>query len=373
MNRKVVAGVYIERDGVTVMCASHDDFLLPKINTDHVIPRMGPELRVEALDERKWHPKDSDSAIAAVQETVEDIVDAYPDIQSIAVAGFGTFVSLMRSNKEFYGKVHEKFGHDPFKGINLHNLVRERLLTSNASCSAKVSVHTDAHAYTLGEAINRSNEKNHLLVGILCTEGIGGGIVRGNSTFQSALHPEFGLITPRIHHGDDILKKAGAADDPYWAFSRSFGEVASTEAMRQRFAEDANVCYENVSNDDLLKLHERHWEFRSYYLAQLCFICTSLLAPHGIVVASDLDPNGTLLDEVVGHFDRIAETRELDGQPMLDYEQYRKNPRFVSGLSMYRHDKLKSRKPSIPITGALGACLLAARVSRGGHAKSNTT
>lgn len=365
MERRVVAGIYIERTSLTVVVASHQH-----LDIKHPI---GPGLSVEAFDKYEFQNKSQSAAEAALRDAAKDIASAFPKVYSIAVACFGPFVSLMRKSPS-YGKLHPNFGNEPLKGVNVHRLVREELIFSGLPKTIRVTAHTDANAFTVGEAIVGGNERNHVLVGVLATEGVGGGIVRGNSTYQSALHPELGLVMPRFDKDDWMKPTHGDR-----LFSRSIGELASNRAMRLRYAKEFGMIPKEVtgadlfsyadlvSNADLIRWRDtKPWGFRSYYLAQLCFLCAALLTPHQIVVASDLDPSGTLLDDIRINFRHLSNAREGDNQPLIDYKQFRDPPRFIRSISRYSDPKLRDNVPEIALTGAYGCCLLAARVSRGG-------
>jgi hypothetical protein len=353
MKERVVAGLYIERDGVTAVVAFH-----PHLD---ILPLIGPSLRVETLDYYPFTNKEKASAEEVLLEATRDIAAAFPEVYSVAVACFGPFVSLMRRSTD-YGLLHAEYGSDPFKGTNVYRLVRNELISSGLHTRIKVTTHTDANAFTLGEAVVRKNERNHILVGILATEGVGGGIVRGNSTYQSALHPELGLAMPRFDKDDPMKPPRGDR-----LFSRSIGELASNYAMRKRYASEFELAPKDVKNSDLEGWRDpKHWNFRSYYLAQLCFFCACFLTPHEIVIASDLDPKGTLVKDVRHFFNELKNARDIDGQPLLDYDEFRQTERFISPITPYSDPVMRDFEPDIGITGAYGACLLAARVSRGG-------
>lgn len=347
MQKSTVAGIYIERHRATMLGATYD----PK---DAFSP-VGPQLTFTAYDERKWSPKNRDQALSELRLLARDVADKMPEVRSIALAGFGPFVSLKRTDRGHFGRVHPLFGHEPFKDVRLYHLFAEELSEVGLSRLPLITVHTDANAFAIGEAMARDIPADHVMVSVLVTEGVGGGIVTGRSSFESALHPEMGLLHPR-YDKDDKLKPEKSSH----LFSHSIADLADNEALRKRcIHEYGHVDFPNISDPKM-------WEMRAYYISQVCFSCTAILAPHHIVVAADIDPHNRLVPDTRRFFGYFMDNREGRGAPLLDYAELDDTHSFISAPQRLPFAELDGLPTSLALTGAAGMCLAAARVRRGG-------
>ena len=71
------------------------------------------------------------------------------------------------------------------------------------------------------------------------------------------------------------------------------------------------------------------WRLQAYYLAQACTACTVILAPHKVIVATDIDPDGQLVERVkraVKYFRR--EQKKLS--PAFSYDELEERD-FIDG------------------------------------------
>lgn len=354
METRYVAGICLERDGATIVVASHAH--------QDIMGETDPPIEVHAHDYEPWSIGSYSQAEAAIRGLVENVAAAYPLVGSVGVACYGPFVSLTPTDPTDgdYGLVCPLFSDMPFSGWNLHNDIRNMFLSAGFPESIKVTVNTDAHAFTMGEAFAAKNDPNHILVGILVTEGVGAGIVLGRTSLKCALHPEVGLVMSRFDKDDSLKPPPGDR-----LFSRGVGELANNAAMRDRYAREYEMSKDEVDDTHLTSWRDHHnWEFRAYYLAQLCLSCTAIISPHRIVLATNLDPRGTLLDDTRRFFCKLLEARYDDKEPFIGYPKIDEVNGFITAVSKLPFDPESEEQSSIGLRGAVGVALDAARAKR---------
>lgn len=324
MSGDTVVGVYLERNGGAIMCADAID----ENNRRQITPTH--------FEEVAWDPDDIESAREGVEALARRAIEI-PGRNSIAVASYGPFLSVRRVaddkkyRSEEFGKIHPETAHLPLRGLDLRTIFPRH-----------VTIHTDAEACAIGEAMIRGLEDHETLAYLLVTEGIGLGVVQGQRPLRSALHSEMGMLHVRYHDKDPLTPLMGNL------YAMSLSEMAANEAMRTRLRQTESG---------------KAWDIRAYYLSQACLACAVILAPHKIVVSLDLESNendfisSKLVDK---HFRKFLKERYVNDQPVFDFDEldgpdYIDNPRSIPQIN---------EKPSFRVTGSLGMCYAAATAPR---------
>lgn len=336
-----VAGVFIERNGATLICAASDSSGVPYPNLSFLI-----------VHRIKWNSKNQEEVKRKLSDLCFHIADKCPPIQSLAISSPGPFVSLKRDDSE-YSMVHKKYGAKPFRGLNLCKFFTDELTKAKIIELPLISIMTDANAFSVGEAMARDLPPNEALYVILAIEDVGGGLVIGREVFNSALHGEIGLLHTRFINNDPLRPPEGSR-----LYSRSISELANNDSIRDRF-EDLYPDQEFGSVSD-----PTIWDFRAYYIAQACLAVTAIIPPHQIVLATNLDPLGTFVRSTRAEIQNFWNTRELDERPVQDYAELKNWDTYIDGISPQLSPRLILEPTSIALTGAAGLCLTAAEYWR---------
>lgn len=350
-----VAGIYVERTGarLLLMSAARQDV------------KDWWTLSYIAHEPVSWHPAKKSEAVAGMRYLLQ-IVRQHPSKpQALGVACNGPFVSLNPSTSKDYGRLHRKYSDPPLRGQSLSEIIRSELgdewglkgIEDAGGKSLKPFViHTDANACALGEAYNRNLikpdvHKNRTLAFVCCCEGIGLGITRGPSIIRSALHPEVGLMPPRIMVGDPLRPDKVDID-----FASSIAELANDKALidRLKAIEERDVNLGEVVNFT----DEDFWDVRAYYLSQVCLACNVIIPPNMIAIGARIDPLGDVGQRTRSFLRDFFKKREDDNQPLIEYQDAKKND-FVS--NSLPHPELPIEH-SLATTGALGMCYSAVSV-----------
>lgn len=343
----LVAGVYVERTGALALRAQ------ARTRKDGMI-----ELDYVDAEEMSWFSDDPHEATSKLKELCRLVGESSGDaLAGLALASYGPFVSLMRSDPEF-GKLDDTAPHPPLRDQNLAKLVRDGLARAGLEQSYALRIHTDADACALGEAQARDLPDDHLLCYLLVTEGVGLGIVRGRTLHSSALHPEIGILHVRFDRRDPL--KPSKTDGVY-LYGLSLAEGSSSRSIGERLALPESKWGELASQATTLK-EEMIEELRAYYLAQGCLACTVILAPHQIVLGADHDPSDRLLEKTANAFSKFLSRRVGDAQPLFRYKQLEKSG-FIAAPTPIAALAPLGGGPRV--TGAVGMCVAAARAERG--------
>ena len=281
-------------------------------------------------------------------------------LKSVAIASYGPFRSLRRTDKELFGQVHEKVSHFPLRGFNLSHMFFRGIKESGGNEDAFITVHTDAEACALGEAIARDLPDDHLLHFILVTEGVGLGVISGRSILKSALHSEIGLLHVRFDARDPLKPARGTR-----LYSKSLSELADNASLRRRAFHFSDG---KVTSDDELELFpdETLWNLRAYYLAQACLASTVTLPPHKIVLGADIDHMNSIGSRASRQFYAFLDERRIADQPAFEFtEMYHEGmpvENFISSMTSGSPIELARNFQSL---GAWGMCYAAATAHRG--------
>lgn len=353
MGERTVAGILIERRKAYLVIAE----------LEGTGKGSWPDISITASESYTLDRNDKAQTFKQLKNVVEDTAMFEPAV--VCVGAFGPFVSLKpekldetgplprRGTPKFekslanrYGRIDPDKGNEPLRGEPLFAHFREWLDDCGLG-KTRVYIDTDANACALGEAFLRDFEDGQLLVYLLVTEGVGAGLVNGRRIIQSALHPEIGLLPVRYHRDEPLMKPNEFAGD--------LGLLASTTSIAQRFGNPlktlADVESLAVSPD------RKIWSLQAYYLAQACIACTVILAPHKIVVATDADPDGRLVERIrhfAGHFRRLQQ----EFSPAFSYAELEERD-FIDSP---REIELGERAPEFGpfYTGAIGMAVKAA-------------
>lgn len=350
MTAKVVVGVYLERTGGAVMRAVAEQDKGQK----QIVPTH--------FEEVNWNPGSVTEARAGV-EAMANAVAQIEDCKSIAIASYGPFEAIRRVDsddkytKPKFGIIDSKVAHLPLRGFDLRRMFSSAILAADKDREFLITIHTDAEACAIGEGLARGIKEDKTLAYLLVTEGIGLGVVQGQQPLRSALHSEMGMLHVRRHSKDKIATKREI--DP-WAVSLS--EMASNEAMRSRFRTEYKLPPKMDVTNDIVKSDPKlkNWYMRAYYISQACFACSVILAPHKIIIGTDLDrdeefrvPDIATLTEL--HFRKFLNARMIDKQPVFTFEELDKRDYIERSVAI----PSIREKPSFRATGALGMCYAA--------------
>jgi fructokinase len=340
MNEDLVAGIFVERSGATLIVAK-------------ALPPQIPQPKIEPIVHERvsWGSSDQQDAIERLGVLVEALIELEPNVKHLALACYGPFLSLKPGNAN-YGTIHGS-AHEPFRRTNLLQIVSERLKKVMPGNIVNLSIHTDANACALGELIVQG-EPRQTLAFLAVTEGVGLGIVSDGRILRSALHPEIGLIPVRFDQNDPLRPRK-----PRVRFSKSLGTLANNKSLRDRY----EIAYldqlkgKTISNEMVLNApDEEFWNLRAYYLAQACLACFSMLAPHKIVIGADLDPENEVAELTRRHFKKFLRERSAELSPMLNFPELGDlNSYIVSSKNPYGDPAT-----DLGYTGSLGLCLAAA-------------
>jgi len=203
----------------------------------------------------------------------------------------------------------------------------------------------------------RNLPKDHILISIFVTEGVGAGIVTGRDILKSALHPEIGLLHVRFDSNDPLRPQKGAR-----IYERSISDMAGNNSLRTRFKKLFKL--ENVSDSNILEHTDSgFWRMRAYYVAQACLAATVILAPHNIVILGDFGRADTLVRDTRAHLEDYWYARKIENAPLLDYPELEKWDKYITGMSESPHPSLKDEPVTIALIGAAGMCLEAAQTT----------
>lgn len=351
----------------------------------------GPENGPKAIDptdfaQFDWSPTDQTKAQQHLDEMAEVAADMGAKdggtLGGISIASYGPFASLKRSNlKNEFGLIQ---GDSvlPLQGLNLRETFYRGIVKKNGYRGARLTVHTDAEACAIGEALVRGTGERHLLVYLLVTEGIGLGVVQGRRALSSALHSEMGMIhvtydpNDALHPKNDPKRAIGENGnrERSLAFERSLSEMASNGALRDRYARmHSDVEIEKIDNDTIRSdPDDTNWQMRAYYMAQACLACTVVLAPHSIVIGADVDVPRSAENKSIDHlvnddFRDLLKGRRERQQAVFSYEELNNN-NFITGPEPF--SVAGSAKP-FRVTGALGMCYAAGNSAYGARHPMN--
>lgn len=345
-----VAGIYVERAGARLILMS----------AERASSKEWWTLSYLAHEDVSWHPNDTKQAVEGLEYLLQ-IVKLHPlEPKGLGIASNGPFVSLKPSLSDDYGKLHPVYADLPLRGESLSAIIRRILgpdewgLRGNYENDKEhlkpYVIHTDANACALGEAYTRNLhtpdvDKTRTLAFLVSGQGIGLGITRGPGIVTSALHPEVGLMPPRILVGDTLRPEKADMD-----YALSIAELANDAALVRRLGK---IKRKKVSLLDVLEERdEGFWNFRAYYLAQACLACTVIVPPNMIAVGAIIDPLNDVGQRTRKYLREFFKKRKDDKQPLIDYEDARM-PEFVSNSERNPHLPLSH---SISTTGALGMC-----------------
>lgn len=347
MAEEVVVGVYLERSGGAVMRAV----------TGEADASGMKSVQPTNINMFEWDPNDVDGAVREVQRMAALAADMGRDnLRSVAIASYGPFLSLKRSNLDGkFGVIHPKASHLPLQGLNLRALFYNGLVQHRGKREAFITIHTDAEACAIGEAMARGLPERHVLAFILVTEGVGLGIVQGRRPLASALHSEIGMLHVRYDRNDPLKPKKDSN-----LYARSLSEMAENGALRRRYMLDNKV--DAVTDAELLAArNDAIWDLRAYYLAQACLACAVILAPHQIVLGADLDFDRSIAERTNRIFRSFLDARRVKDQPVFEFEELDRAG-YIS-----RSEPIPEIHPtaSFRVTGALGMCQAAANAGYG--------
>jgi len=378
-----VAGIYVERDNALL--------LLARVQQGS---SEGP--KYVAHKDVFWHPKKPEEARRGLRHLLEIVRSHKSQPSSLGIASYGPFNSLDPFTRK-YGCISKLHAHPPLNGLNIFNLVTSVLggqWGHNPEGASRLTIQTDAAACAVGEALARRPEdienvtkaihkrieresfpeafkrnaiakaierlEDRNLAFIICGKGIGLGLVRGTKIVSSALHPEVGLLPPRIMHNDP-LKPDGEAKpkdelEITTDYSSSVAELASDEAMASRYCKMHGLT-EVRMRDVQACTDQDFWDFRAHYLAQACLACTVVAPPHVIVLGSKIDPRDDLTQRTLHYLREFLRQRGKDKQPLIDYTDLRLKG-YISALTPHENFPLPT---NLATTGAIGMCHTAAR------------
>lgn len=339
---EVVVGIYLERHGGALMQAVASD-------TGAGQKQIAPTDFQEFTWDARWG-HDAEDGIKRMASAVAKIG---PKLKTIALASYGPFKSHRRttSAEKYTGRdfgIIASASHMPLRGFNLRALFQEGISRNGGNDKALITIHTDAEACAIGEAITQGISEDEVLAYFIVTEGIGLGVVQGRRPLSSALHSEVGMLHVRCQRKDPLRPPK-----EYGLYARSLSEMAANQSLRQRFAIKNNLG--EINDEDIGKDHDI-LDLRAYYLAQACFACAVILAPHKIVLGADLS-EANIAGMTEEHFFRLLNARYVDRQPVFEFDGLRKGDGYISSSQSI---SAISEKPLFRVTGALGMCYAAA-------------
>ena len=356
MPNEVIVGVYLERSGGSVMRA------IVTGEDGEISGRK--KLEATHYKDIDWDPSNVEEAHEGVRALAKIAASmGKHNLKSVAIAAPGPFLSLRRSNSDGrFGIIHPTVSHLPLRGFNLRQIFHEGISESGGNPNTFITVHTDAEACAIGEAVARNLPDKSTLAFLLVTEGIGLGIVRGRTPLSSALHSEIGVLSVRWDAADPL--KPERTDRHY---AKSLSEMADNSSLRARYglslaAADGSADVPKVTDADLLAAPNHPlWEFRAYYLAQACLACAVILAPHQIVLGADVDVERSIAERTNRQFRAFLTARRIEKQPVFEFDEI--------GATGYisRSEPIPSLPDTRPFraTGALGMCHAAASAGYG--------
>lgn len=346
---ETVFGVYLDRFGGAIMRAQVLDAAASRkeatLTATHCLPALWPDQREETV-----HRGIRDLAKIANDASGDGAI-------KLAISSPGPFLSLNHKDRaNDYGTVHPTVGNAPLRGFNLPNVFRKAFRDVGGNPERlRIEVHTDAQACAMGEAVSRDLGPDSTLAFILVTEGIGLGLVRGRSPFGSALHSEFGMMTVRWR-GDDQLKPD--SDQEKRRYSQSLSQLAENRALWKRIAFsralDHPLGTSLLTEGDLAAL-----DHRAYYLAQGCLACAVMIAPHKIILGTDLDYQDSISQMTIVHFRKFLAARQIDREPVFSFPEIGDDD-YISNSKVIPNTR---NIPPLHVTGALGLCHAAATMA----------
>jgi hypothetical protein len=300
-------------------------------------------------------------------------------ITAIAIASYGPFVRLGsfpptgEDKQEGYGRLHPR-SDPPFREADLPKIFREPFETANRKGKKweipYIVVQTDANVFALGEARQHGLKDRDVLVALLMTEGIGGGLVIGQRLHGQPqpgifghLHAEAGLIHVAPHRLDPLIKGR-----PGGQFANnSPGSLAAIPAMLERAR---RLGYESTAKlDDILENDdEALWPPAAYYISQLCLSCTVLLSPQRIVLGGIMLEREGFIEDIRECFKRLTRSRR-NSNYMLEYEYTKDISSFLCAPHqeplLYRFDGIQHPWPGLlsSLSGCIDLALMAKMIA----------
>lgn len=343
-----VIGIFLERSkGLLLRANAYSE-------TDHPL-----NWEFDYLDQcpLTWHPEKPSEAIDGLRYFAEIARAHYPECKSIAVACYGPFQSLTQGSSD-YGALHNSAAHLPLRGQSIPAIFEDVLGTSwTADRDTRLSVHTDANACALGQAMARKRPPDWITAHLCITEGVGMGMVRGTNIFPSALHPEIGLMPVQMRATDPLFVHRRSPP----LYTVNLAQLTDNRSMFARLRRMERI--ENPTLEQLLACKdEKLWDMRAFYLAQACLACAVLASPHQIVIGAEFDALKDVAQRTNTFFRRFMRARERAKQPVLHYTAFA-NPDFISEPKPIPDLPLEL---SLASTGAAGMCYAAADAAEGG-------
>jgi hypothetical protein len=295
----------------------------------------------------KWNPEDQYEAEQRLAELAQVARQRIPNLSSIAVASFGPFLSLIPSNTKDYGRLHPDRAHKPFMNTNFPKLLGEAIQNLNLDAEPYLSLHTDASACAIGEAMTRDIPLGKVVASLVIGKGIGLGLVQNYYPIPSALHPEIGLL-PAPSSPREIIETSGFQ-------TKSLAERVANDAMCKRAGVPISELDDHPEALAEVKI-EFLWDLRAEYLADACLACCAICPPDFISLHPYIDPLGDLGERTSAHFTKKLDNLAVKEQPVFRYEDLQ-DKGFISNT---RQTQALTGASIIASTGAMGMCYAAA-------------
>ena len=283
-----------------------------------------------------------------IEKGLDWVIDHTPDgaVEAIVVGCFGPFETLFWG-VDGYGVLEDITSHDGWQGADIFGIAVRHL--QYRRCRAEVRVNTEVDLAALGEFWFRGNRviqlqdkvgraprrefkdnfiRDSIVVFLKVSRSINGGIAQSGDIWHGRQHPVMSVVKPRRY-------RIGETIDAYKGCCEVHGDcvegLIGLEALEAR----TNNAFPDIPEDDIL------WDMIPYYVARLCVMITSILAPSRIVLGGRIileAPNQKdMMSRVRGHF---LDAIEGPFRRSPDYEEIGESAHFIQPRRTNRHPGL---------------------------------
>lgn len=258
-------------------------------------------------------------------------------LTALGIASFGPLDLNKESPRYGYITNTPKPG---WKNVNLAGIIKDAL-------GIPVIIDTDVNGAALGEQEWGAAQGLQTFVYLTFGTGIGGGGIINGELMHGLVHPEMGHIQiPRENYDKPDFKGScefHQCDQGYGCWEG----LASGISMQQRWGKPP----EEILVSD--KVYERAWNLEADYIAIGVYDLICILSPQRIILGGGIMNHPNLLEEVQKKVEKLLNKYI----PVLDS--------FDKIRSYLVRPALIDAKSSIPLSGVLGAIVLAKRMYHG--------
>lgn len=308
-----LVGVYVTDDYIDAAIGFDKEPTVPKDSISKLNLEYGAQIRA-GLRKRIYFSQFSDMPDPAFAELGRWINNEAPEWRAIGIACYGPFAETRGPRKS--GTAH-KFGrlaiqsHGRLQTRDLEEMLAPTLRSTGRTGPLVVVPEVDVAAAAIGYVYESTHREGadlsvaeQAIVFVKASRGIGGGFMKGTTSWQGRLHPEMAqLFSPPWPHEDRLTSRGRL---PGAMTPGSIEALASVSAMEHYYAP---LSFEELVNDP----DHECWDREAWYLAHLAWAISCCIDPHKIVFGGRIVRHGPdMLNRIRDVFDGLLRSRSTE-------------------------------------------------------------